>query len=159
MRQSTSVFCSLASIFAQSGFPVQVTFPSGTTWGPVFSPWGLWAKLVILVGTFINCLLFLIYYAKHSTYAVQFNPFNKSCLLGTISFLRVVEDLGIQSLINMASKKKKKKIGVPVVAQRVKNPTVSVRLQDRSLASLTGLSIWCSFILWHRLQLWLQFDS
>jgi len=33
--------------------------------------------------------------------------------------------------------------GVPVVAQWVKNPTVSMRVQVRSLVLLSGLRIWC----------------
>ena len=36
-------------------------------------------------------------------------------------------------------KKKKKKKGVPVVVQWVKNPTISKKMQVRSLASLSGL--------------------
>ena len=46
-------------------------------------------------------------------------------------------------------------VGVPVVAQQVKNQIVSVRMQVQSLASLSGLRIWhCSKLL-QRSQMWL----
>ena len=64
---------------------------------------------------------------------------------------------------------KEKRHGVPVVAQWVKNLTVvSVRIRGQFLALLSGLRIqychmlWCMsqmlLWLWHRPQLWLQFD-
>ena len=42
-------------------------------------------------------------------------------------------------------------MGVPIVAQWVKNLIVPIRMQVRSLASLSGLKIQCCRELWHRL--------
>ena len=47
--------------------------------------------------------------------------------------------------------------GIPVMAQWVKNPTlVSMRMQVRSLASLSGLRIWHCRDLWCRSRMWLD---
>ena len=46
--------------------------------------------------------------------------------------------------------------GVPVTAQQKRTRQVFRRMQVRSLASLSGLRIWCCCDLWHRLQLQLQ---
>ena len=43
--------------------------------------------------------------------------------------------------------------GVLVGTQRVKNTTVSMRMQVQSLASLSGLRIWCCCELQHRSQM------
>ena len=45
--------------------------------------------------------------------------------------------------------------GVPVVAQRKRIWLVSMRTQVPSLASLSGLRIWCCHELWCRSQTWL----
>jgi len=42
--------------------------------------------------------------------------------------------------------------GVPVVAQQKQTQLVSMRMQVRSLASLSGLRIQCCHELWYRLQ-------
>ena len=41
-------------------------------------------------------------------------------------------------------------LGVPFVAQQVKDPTLSLRLWVQPLALLSGLRIWCCYKLWHR---------
>ena len=43
------------------------------------------------------------------------------------------------------------------MAQRVRNPTVSLRTRVRSPALLSGLRIQCCHKLWHRSQSWLRF--
>ena len=45
--------------------------------------------------------------------------------------------------------------GVLVVVQWVKDLTLSLRMWVQSLASLSGLRIWCGCKLWHRSQMWL----
>ena len=56
-------------------------------------------------------------------------------------------------------------LGVPVVAQQVKNPTWGLRIRVQSLASLSGLRIWCCQKQWCRPQmrwgpaLWLRCRS
>ena len=45
--------------------------------------------------------------------------------------------------------------GVPIVAERVTNLASIMRIQIRSLASLSGLRIWCCLELWCRSQMWL----
>ena len=45
--------------------------------------------------------------------------------------------------------------GAPVVAQRVKNRPVTMRMRVPSLASRSGLRIWCGHELWCKLQTWL----
>ena len=45
--------------------------------------------------------------------------------------------------------------GVPVVAQQKRILLGTMRLRVRSLASLSGLGIWCFHGLWCRLQAWL----
>ena len=47
-------------------------------------------------------------------------------------------------------------MGVPVVAQRKQIRLGTVRLQVRSLASLSRLRIWCHCELWCRSQTWLR---
>ena len=47
---------------------------------------------------------------------------------------------------------------VPLVAQQIKNPTTSMRMQAPSLTSLSGLRIWHWHKLWHKLQMWLGSD-
>ena len=41
------------------------------------------------------------------------------------------------------------------MAQQVKNLTVSMSMHVQSLASLSGLTIWCCHKLWCRLKTWL----
>ena len=52
-------------------------------------------------------------------------------------------------------KKRKKDPGVPMVAQQVKSPTVSTRMQVQSLALLSGLRLQLCCTLQHSLQMWL----
>ena len=47
-------------------------------------------------------------------------------------------------------------VGVPVVAQWLTNPTRNHEVWVRSLASLSGLRIWCCSELWYRSQMWLE---
>lgn len=92
-RQSTSVHCSwLQYLFSLDFLCSQLS--SGTTWEPVCSPRGLWTKLMIIVGTFINCLLFPISYTSYSTYGVWFSPFSR-CVCSGLSLLWLEEDLEI----------------------------------------------------------------
>ena len=51
---------------------------------------------------------------------------------------------------------KKKKVGVPVVAQQKRIQLGTMRLRVQSLASLSGLRIWHCHELWCRLQMWLR---
>ena len=46
--------------------------------------------------------------------------------------------------------------GVPVVAQQKRIWLASVRTHVQSLASLSGLRIWCCCELWYRMQTWLR---
>ena len=45
---------------------------------------------------------------------------------------------------------------VPIVAQKVKDLKLSVRMWVISLASLNGLRIQCCHKFWHRSQMWLR---
>ena len=47
-------------------------------------------------------------------------------------------------------------LGVPIVAQWLKNRTSIREDTVQSLASLGGLRIWCYHRLWCRLQMWLR---
>ena len=47
------------------------------------------------------------------------------------------------------------RMGVPIVAQLVKDQLVSMGMQVRSLGSLSGLRIWHCHELQHRWQMWL----
>ena len=47
------------------------------------------------------------------------------------------------------------KVGVPVMGQQKRIQQGTMRLQVRSLASLSGLRIWCCRELWCRSQTWL----
>ena len=49
-----------------------------------------------------------------------------------------------------------KKTGIPIVAQWKQILLGTMRLQVRSLASLSGLRIWCCRELWCRSQTWLR---
>ena len=46
--------------------------------------------------------------------------------------------------------------GVPIMAQWKQTWLVSMRTQVQSLASLSGLKIWCCHELWWKLQMWLR---
>ena len=61
------------------------------------------------------------------------------------------------ALIKKKTKNKKTTLKeVPIVALRVKNPTSIHGVGVGSLASLSGLRIWCCHELWCRLQMWLR---
>ena len=49
----------------------------------------------------------------------------------------------------------KQRWGIPVVVQQIQIRLVSMRLRVRSLASLSGLGIWCCRELWCRSKTWL----
>ena len=69
------------------------------------------------------------------------------CVLGVIPGLGTLTCCGCSQ-----KKKKKKKKGVPIVGQQKRIRLVSMRMWVRSLASLSGLGIWCCRELWCRSQ-------
>ena len=97
-----------------------------------------------------------MYYKRHSELVSEYYTLNQ--LLSRGLFRKISELLGIVQTTVTNNDKVHKGLGVPTIAQQKQIRIGTMRLQDRSLALLSGLRIQCCHELWCRSQMWLGSD-